>query len=154
MYSYSTIRTCLCMGRFYGWDTKPPVGTRRVCTRIFFVRSDFLVFLSSAALGASHQHSKMVRKSYSAYKLIDLDQHMKHRDGHMPKSSWYISEMVTLRSNKKFPHATQKGANDAPCDWLQYVLKIETRTNFLTELRRFLFWQSGAADGNPRENPM
>ena len=45
-----------------------------VCTGIFFVRSDFLVFLSSAALGASHQHSKMVRKSYSAYKLIDLDQ--------------------------------------------------------------------------------
>ena len=101
-----------------------------VCTGIFFVRSDFLVFLSSAALGASHQHSKMVRKSYSAYKLIDLDQHMKHRDGHRSKSSWYISEMVTLRSNKKFPHATQMGANDAPCDWLQYVLKIEPRPNF------------------------
>jgi hypothetical protein len=51
-----------------------------VCTGIFFVQSNFLAFLSSAALGASHQYSKMVRKSYSAYKLIDLDQHMKHRD--------------------------------------------------------------------------
>jgi hypothetical protein len=88
----------------------------------------------------------MVRKSYSAYKLIDLDQHMKHRDGHMSKSSWYISKMVTLRSNNKFPHATQMGTNDAPCHCLQYVLKIETRTKFLTE--------SGVADGNPRENPM
>ena len=27
-------------------------------------------------------------------------------DGHRPKSSWYISEMVTLRSNKIFSHAT------------------------------------------------
>ena len=112
------------------------LSRKLVCIGIFFVRSDFLVlvFLSSAALRASHQHSKMVRKSYSAYKLIDLDQHMKHRDGRRSKSSWYISEMVTLRSNKKFPHATQMGANDAPCDWLQYVLKIETLTKFLTEL--------------------
>ena len=105
-----------------------------VCTGIFFVRSDFLAFLSSAAPGASHQHSKMVRKSYSAYKLIDLDQHMKHRDGHRSKSSWYISEMVTLRSNKKFPRATQMGAVDTPCDWLQYVLKIEYHTKFVAKL--------------------
>ena len=25
-------------------------------------------------------------------------------------------------------------AQDAPCDWLQYVIKIESRTNFLIEL--------------------
>ena len=59
---------------------------------------------------------------------------MKHRDGHQPKSSRYISENVTLRSNKSFPHATQTSANDAPCDWLQYLLKIESPTKFLTEL--------------------
>ena len=53
---------------------------------------------------------------------------------HQPKSSWYISEMATLRSNKIFPRATQMGVNDAPRDWLQYVLKIESRTNLLTEL--------------------
>ena len=63
-----------------------------VCTGIFFVRSDFLAFLSSAAPGASHQHSKMVRKSYSAYKLIDLDQHMKHRDGHRSKIELVVLE--------------------------------------------------------------
>jgi hypothetical protein len=74
----------------------------------------------------------MMRKSYSAYKLIELDRHMKHLDGHRPKSSWYISEMVTLRSNKIFPRATQMGANDAPCDWLQYmyVIKIELVLDF------------------------
>ena len=94
----------------------------------------FLAFLSSAARGASHQHSKMVRKSYSAYKLIELDRHMKHADGHQPKSSWYISEMGTLCSNKIFSRAIQMGTNDASRDWLQYVLKIESRTIFLIEL--------------------
>jgi hypothetical protein len=74
-----------------------------VCTGIFFVRSGFLAFLSSVANGAWHQHSKLVRKSYSAYKLIELNRHMKHPDGHQPKSSWYITEMVALRSNKNFP---------------------------------------------------
>jgi hypothetical protein len=30
-------------------------------------------------------------------------EHIKNPDGHRPKSSWYISEMVRLRSNKNFP---------------------------------------------------
>ena len=101
---------------------------------IFLYDSIFLAYLSSAAPGALHQHSKMVRKSYKAYILIELGRYMKHPDDHQPKSSWYISEMATLRSNKIFPRATLMGANDAPRDWLQYVLKIESRTNFLTEL--------------------
>ena len=58
----------------YAWDDfmDGTLSRQLVCTGIFFVRFDFLVLLSSAALGASHQHSKMVRKSYSAYKLIEL----------------------------------------------------------------------------------
>ena len=85
----------------YAWDDfmDGTLSRQLVCTGIFFVRSDFLVFLSSAALGASHQHSKMVRKSYSAYKLIDLDQHMKHRDGHKVEI-----ELVYLRNG----HVTQQ----------------------------------------------
>jgi hypothetical protein len=49
---------------FYGWDNFMDGTLSRqlvlnlVCTGIFFVRSVFLAFLSSAARGASHQHSK------------------------------------------------------------------------------------------------
>ena len=79
---------------FYGWDDfmDGTLSRQLVCTGIFFVRSDFLAFLSSAAPGASHQHSKMVRKSYGAYELIDLDQHMKHRDGHRSKIELVVLE--------------------------------------------------------------
>ena len=78
----------------YGWDDfmDGTLSRQLVCTGIFFVRSDFLAFLSSAAPGASHQHSKMVRKSYGAYELIDLDQHMKHRDGHRSKIELVVLE--------------------------------------------------------------
>ena len=72
-----------------------------VCTGIFFVRSDFLAFLSSAALGASHQHSKMVRKSYSAYKLIDLDQQATYETPRRPQVE---IELVYLRNG----HVTQQ----------------------------------------------
>ena len=40
------------------------------------------------------------------------------------------------------------GGNDAPCNWLQYYTKV------LTKLWRFLFWQSGMADGNLHTNHM
>jgi hypothetical protein len=127
-----------------------------VCTGIFLSDPLFLTFRSSAARGASHQHFKMVRKSYRAYKLIELDRHMKHVDDHQPKSSWYISEMVTLRSNKRLPHAIQMGANDAPRDWLQYVLRIESRTSFFDRVMTIsvlAVWQSGTPDGSPRQDP-
>ena len=57
------------------------VSRQLVCTGIFLSEPIFLAFLSSAAPGASHQHSKMVRKSYSAYKLIDLECVQTYRPG-------------------------------------------------------------------------
>ena len=85
----------------YAWDDfmDGTLSRQLVCTGIFFVRSDFLVFLSSAALGASHQHSKMVRKSYSAYRLIDLDQPYE-----TPRRPQVEIELVYLRNG----HVTQQ----------------------------------------------
>ena len=54
----------------YGWDDfmDGTLSRQLVCTGIFFVRSDFLAFLSSAAPGASHQHGAEVLRRVRTYR--------------------------------------------------------------------------------------
>jgi hypothetical protein len=45
-------------------------------------------------------------------------------------------------------------SNDAPHDWSEYAIKIESRINFLTKLWLFLICQYAMDDGNLPANPM
>ncbi len=44
--------------------------------------------------------------------------------------------------------------NDAPDNWLQYAIKIESRIKILTRFWRFSIWQYTMAGGNLPANPM